>query len=184
MRLQDFGAQFIRPVTGMIIGNPPMGAALTTQAGVANRQALAPFILPEDITVDQVYVNVSTANASNVRVLLHEVLPETNYVGDLIYESTDIDTSTTGDKVLTLPTPITFKGLTPYYGGVWHSGTSTLRGYASGGAPGMGWTSASTPARLAVLNRSVTFGTNTPWPAFTSGQAASLNPVLLRFRVA
>jgi hypothetical protein len=105
------------------------GFALTNNlAGVANRIVTYPFIPNRTITSSSLYLNITTAVASsNARILIYSNLnglPNTK-----LYESANLDCSTTGFKTAT--TTFTFTAGTTYWLAIHSSSTQTFSGISN-----------------------------------------------------
>lgn len=102
----------LRPATGQLIG-PTIGAlSLQTLTATANRLVAVPFIPANTFTSQSLQVNITTlAAGANVRILIYSnlnAIPNTK-----LYESSNLDCSTTGVKTAT--TSFTFNAGTTYW---------------------------------------------------------------------
>jgi hypothetical protein len=116
-------------ITGASTNSSIYSFALSNSiTSVANRLVLYPFIPNNSLTSASLYISVSTLVASsNARILIYSNL---NGVPDTkLYESTNLDCSTTGIKRVT--TTQTFNAGTTYWIGVHTSSTQGLNAISS-----------------------------------------------------
>lgn len=113
----------IKPSVGTSAFTSLNSSNLSTLAGIANKLTVIPYIPAQTITSASLYINVTTLIAgSNARILIYSNLdgkPDTK-----IYESANLDCSTTGVKTAT--TVQTFVAGQTYWIGVQTSSTQTL----------------------------------------------------------
>lgn len=170
------------PSSGVFIGNILSGI-LTTQSSIANTQRIAPFLVNKDTTIDQIGFSVSTALAGNAQILIFES-DDLGRPSTSILQSTNLATNTTGLKLYTIGTPITFKAGKLYWLGLWTSNNVTVRCAQTYANYTVSWTNASTPARQSCLQRTLAFGgVNTNW-SYTSSDHRSSNSPFFLLRVA
>lgn len=98
--------------SGQIISAVVTGTAPATTSGSANRLCAQPFIPAQTFTCSNLFINVTTlAPGTNARILIYSDLngiPDTK-----LYESANLDCSTTGQKIAT--TSFTFTAGTTYW---------------------------------------------------------------------
>lgn len=152
-----------------------------TLAGAANRIDLGPFFSSQPLRFDRVAISVSTAVASALAKIVIYDSNDDGVPNNLLYESGDIDCSTTGGKEQTVD--ITFDANRVYWLGTRHSSTATLRTIVSSSALNMGMTSSNASTMLSCLRRTLTFATaaTDPWN-FVDGDAVFATPPSVRMR--
>ncbi len=138
------------------------GQATGTLAGAANRLEIFPFIARDEIVVTGVAVNCTTLVAAS---LCKVVIYDSDALGRpnaRLYESADMDTSTTGVK--TAAATITLKAGRTYWIGIRHNSTATLSVWAGAATADINGGSPVTTARK-TLRRTLTYATasTTPW---------------------
>lgn len=152
-----------------------------TLAGAANRLDLGPFFTSQPLRVDRVAVAVSTAVASALAKIVIYNSNDDGVPDALIYESGDIDCSSTGGKEITVD--ITFEANRIYWLGTRHSSTATLRTIVSSSALNMGMSSSNSSTMLSCLRRTVTFASAAPDPwNFADSDAVFATPPSVRMR--
>lgn len=114
---------FLKPPSGQSTTVGLLGGAFAGAATIATRIYLTPYIPAQDITCSSLQINVTTAVASsNARILIYSDLdgiPDTK-----LYESANLDCSTTGVKTAT--TTQTFTAGTTYWIGLHSSSTQAF----------------------------------------------------------
>lgn len=165
---------FLVPPTGeyLLTTAGAGGAAAATLAGAAGRVDLFPYLPREDIAINQLVVNCTTAVASAQGKIVVYGSDANGRADGLLLETGVLDFGTTGVKVATVN--LTLKKGEVYWLGVRHSSTATLSAWATTSTPDInGGTAISTSARK-VLRRTLTFANAAPaaW-GFTS---AEINP--------
>jgi len=122
-----FGNYIFPTNSGMVI-NPtsiPVNSE-TNAAGVTNRCFAIPFIPSSTITISGIRLKVnSSITGSNARILIFDNL--INVPNNKIYESSNLDCSTTGLKTAT--TSQTFTAGTVYWLAVHYSANQTIAGF-------------------------------------------------------
>lgn len=157
------------------------GANPGTLAGAANRLDLGPFFTSQPLRVDRVAVAVSTAVASALAKIVIYNSNDDGVPDQLIYESGDLDCSTTGGKEVTVD--ITFDANRVYWLGYRHNSTATLRSIVSSSALNMGMSSSNSSTMLSCLRRTVAYASAAPDPwAFTDSDAVFATPPSIRMR--
>jgi hypothetical protein len=165
--------------------NSPVGHAGATLAGAADRIDLAPFYVPEAVTVDQIGAAVSTAVASSLfRVGVYESdtagrpLTRVLVSGDL-----------SGATVAFVSTTVSFQFVPGkrYWVALHHSSTCTLRAVAATACYPLGLAS-NTGAGVATVVRKAAqaFASGLPatWTWADADLTAAIAPPSVRFRVA
>lgn len=113
----------VKPSAGNSVSVNVSTNAISAQAQTINRLIVSPFIPAQTITCSSLYINVVTLLlSSNAQILIYSNLngkPDTK-----IYQSADLDCSTTGLKTAT--TTQTFEAGTTYWIGVHTSSTQSL----------------------------------------------------------
>ena len=101
-------------------------------AQVLNRIVIYPYVPANNLTSSAFYINVSTALAgSNAKILIYS--DNNGYPGNLLYASTNLDTSTTGIKSTSADIPATVINFTrgeTYWIALWTSAAITVSGIA------------------------------------------------------
>jgi hypothetical protein len=111
--------------SGGIYSNIPIGAPGNTQALTANTIFLMPFIPANSFTTSNLFINVTTLSAgSNARILIYSHSSTNGLPNTKLYESANLDCSTSGIKTVT--TTQTFTAGTIYWLGIYSNGTPTL----------------------------------------------------------
>jgi hypothetical protein len=102
----------LQPATGQLVGPTIGGLGTQTLTATANRLVAVPFIPANTFTSQSLQVNITTlALLANVRILIYSnlnAIPNTK-----LYESANLDCSTTGPKIAT--TSFTFNAGTTYW---------------------------------------------------------------------
>lgn len=147
----------------------------------ANTVLATPFIPKQDMTVDQLGINVTTAAAGSVMLILYKAAsngwPDTNLPSALGVGST----ASTGHVAVTLNQPAVLEAGRLYWVLTHVSAGVTLRA-AANGLPVLG-TSADGTSRYSAIKRSVPYlsGAPSPW-AFTRTDLVTDLPPLVRLR--
>lgn len=147
--------------SGQIYSNIPIGASNATASVSTNLILIMPFKPAQTFTTSNIFINVSTLGAGvNARILLYSHSATNGLPDTKIYESTNLDCSTTGVKTAT--TSQTFTAGTTYWLGVYASGAVTLGGVVVSSLIQIGVDS--TTAQYTSISRSVAFGSApSPW---------------------
>ena len=152
-----------------------------TLAGAANRLDLGPFFTSQPLRIDRVAVAVSTAVASALAKIVIYNSNDDGVPDQLIYESGDLDCSTTGGKEATVD--ITFEANRIYWLGIRHSSTATLRTIVQSSALNMGMSSSNSSTMLSCLRRTVTYANAAPDPwAYADSDPVFATPPSVRMR--
>jgi hypothetical protein len=119
----------LNPSSGFVVSNNLTGAGFGSAVQVINRMILSPFIPAKSFTSSNFLIRVFASVAlSSAKILIYSDLngkPNT-----LLYESTDIDCSTTGTKTVT--TSFNFTAGTIYWLGFWGNSTPQVFVIATG----------------------------------------------------
>jgi hypothetical protein len=167
------------PAAGMFITNNANATALGTQAQVANRTVIAPFVAAYGVTIDQLGISVSTFLASaNCKCVIYDS-DSNGRPTTILRETANIDAGTNGTKLAAITSLALTAGKT-YWIGVRSSGTQTLRTLAVGALPALDYTSAATPAARQTLIKTETFGDAAGnWTYASSQHSTALMPLVL-----
>lgn len=141
-------------VSGQYYDNSFQGSASGTLAAAANRIDLAPYYTSVSLPIDRIGVAVSTAVAASLAKVVIYSSDASGWPDILLYESADLDCSTTGMKEATLS--FTFNSGTQYWVGVHTNSTQTLRTVAVASAVNLGLTSSSAANYATILRRTLT----------------------------
>ena len=131
-----------------------------TLAGAANRMDLGPFFTSQPLRADRAAIAVSTAVAGALAKIVIYDSDDDGLPNNLIYESGNIDCSTTGGKEQVID--ITFEENRIYWLGYRHSSTATLRSIVSSSALNMGMSSSNSSTMLSCLRKTLAFATPAP----------------------
>lgn len=113
--------------SGHVIGNSVTANNSGSMSFSANQQVLNIFNVMIGAEIDGLGLSVSSAGASvTCKMLLFATNPDTGRPTDLLVQSDPIDCSTTGNKIVTIPTT-TIEAGKLYWLGAWSSGTFTAR---------------------------------------------------------
>lgn len=171
------------PSAGAFVANSANATALGTQAQVANRTIIAPFVPAYAMTIDQLGVSVSTllagANAKAVIFASDSLGRPTT----LLRETGNIDAATTGTRFAAI-TSFSFSAGGTYWIGIRASGTFTLRTLAVGALPALSYTNAATPVAQQTLIRTETFADAAGNWAYASSQHSNALMPLVLMRIA
>ena len=177
-----FGAtQIFKPDVGGVIGNM-LTAQAATQAMVAGREDISPFVSAFDLSIDLAYISISTASTgSSIKVVIYASDANGRPIGAPVISGA-IDATSIGTKSASIS--FTFNKGKMYWLGVRLSstGTPTLRVAQPYSHYALTWSTAATPARSAVLRRTIGIDDTTDYPAFSNSliNAASTPMVLMR----
>lgn len=118
----------IHNIPGTFVGSVVNATALSTVAGAANRLDFYPFIPSEDITINELALEVTTLIAGSLaRIGLYDSLSNSLPGQLLTGQGTELNCATTGVKQNTI-TPIKLLGGKVYWVAVLTSSTQTVRG--------------------------------------------------------
>lgn len=158
------------------------GSASGTLAGAANRITLAPYYSSDHLEIDQIGVLVSTAVASSLGKIVIYENGLNNWPDALLFESGNLDFSTTGFKSQALT--FTFDAGRQYWLGIRESSTATLRTIAVASAVNLGIAGASGTSYYTVLRRTITFANPAPtnWAFVKTDLVANVTPPSIRMR--
>jgi len=171
------------PAAGLFIANGSGALALGTQAQVANRTVIAPFIPSLTVTVDQLGVSISTLIASALFKVVIYAADANGRPSTILRETGTIDAGSTGTKFAGI-TSLTLSAGTRYWIGIRSSSTSTLRTLGLTSSPLLTYTNAATPVAQGALIKTETFASAaTDW-SYASGQHSNALVPLVLMRVA
>ncbi len=171
------------PSAGLFIGNSANATALGTQAQVANRTIIAPFVPAYTTAIDQLGLSVSTLLAgASAKCVIFEA-DANGRPTTLLRETATIDAATTGTRFASI-TSLSLEAGRTYWIGVRASGTFTLRTLAVGALPALSYTNAATPAANQVLIRTETYATAAANWTYATGQHSNALMPLVLMRVA
>lgn len=158
--------------SGQIYSNIPIGAnSSTAPFSTPNLILIMPFKPAQTFTTSNIFINVSVLGIGvNARILLYSHSATNGLPDTKIYESTNLDCSTTGVKTAT--TAQTFTAGTTYWLGVHASGAVTFTGVGVASLIQIGMDSSTN--QYTAISRSVTFG-SAPSPWGTTGNQISSN---------
>ncbi len=167
------------PAAGSYVHTGHLSGDTTTQAGVANRISLAPWVCPAGGAVDRLGIQCTTGVASaQARIVIYASDADGRPTGAPIFSSpTALDLATTGFKEETVA--LTFERGEVYWVGVHHSSTATISVFPAAGSPDIPGAQGTTA--LKTLTRgSVTFasGAPNPWTFAASEAATQLAPAI------
>lgn len=141
--------------SGKIYSNIPNGASNGTASVPANLILIMPFKPAQTFTTSNIFINVSVLGIGvNARILLYSHSATNGLPDTKIYESANLDCSTTGVKTAT--TSQTFTAGTTYWLGVHASGAVTLTGVVVASLTQIGMDSSTN--QYTAISRTVTFG--------------------------
>ncbi len=168
------------PVAGLFVPNAANATALGTQAQVADRTIIAPFVPAYGMTIDQLGISVSTLlAASNCKGVIFDT-DANGRPTTLLRETANISSAANATVFSTAFTPLVLVAGKTYWIGVRASGIQTLRTLAVGALPALDYTNAATPAARQVLIRTETFATGaTAWSYASSQHSTALMPLVL-----
>ena len=167
------------PAAGAFVANSANATALGTQAQVANRTVIAPFVPAYNMAVDQLGVSISTLLAANNCKAVIYAADSNGRPATILRETANIDCATTGTKFASI-TSLTLTAGATYWIGIRASGTFTLRTLAVGALPALSYTNAATPVAQQVLIKTETFATAAGnWTYASSQHSNALMPLVL-----
>ncbi len=173
------GTSLFAPLAGAFIPNSQNATALGTQAAVANRNVIAPFVPAYGVTIDQMGVSVSTLLASNNAKCVIYDTDSNGRPTTILRESGLISTGATGTPFASI-TPITFTAGKTYWIGVRMSGTFTLRTLSVSACSVLSYTNAATPVANITLIATETFANAAGnWVYSLSQHSNTLMPLVL-----
>jgi hypothetical protein len=162
-------------------------ASATTLAGAANR--LEMFLFPSarySIAIDQLAVEVTTLIASaKCKVAVYSATAD-GWPDSLLATSAELDLGSTGTKTASIS--LTLSANTPYWIGVHHSSTATLRALNSTSFTplGLGTSGSAGVDGSAIRRTSVTYATGFPssWGSLVVSELIAAAGTLVKVRVA
>ena len=182
-RQQTMSVSGFKPPIGHFVSPLLTALALGTLTGAANRMDIYPWLCVEDMTVDQIGVEVTTAVASAQGKLVIYNVDADNRPTTLAFESTVLDFSTVGYKFVTQS--FSFVKGTVYWFGIRHSSTAAVRAVAVGAMQSLGLTTGAATTANTIARRTVTFGNAAPNPwTFVASELANSAGALFKMRVA
>ncbi len=171
------------PAAGLFIANSANATALGTQAQVANRTVIAPFVPAYATTIDQLGISISTLlAASNCKVVIY-ASDANGRPTTILRETANIDCTTTGTKFAAITSLALTAGAT-YWLGVRSSSTQTLRTIPAGGLPALTYSNAATPSAAQTLILTETFANAAANWTYASSQHSTVLMPLVLMRVA
>jgi hypothetical protein len=171
------------PAAGEFIGNGLNASGLSTQAQVANRTVIHPWIPSKTITVDQLGLSISGLVAS---ALLKRIIYASDANGrpsTVIVETGDIDAGSNGTKFASISS-LTLNAGTLYWQGLRSSSTATVRTISVGSAYPLTYTSAATPIMEPTLILTETYANAAATWTYAASQHSNAQVPLLLMRVA
>jgi hypothetical protein len=174
---------YFTPISGRFIRNSSgVDTTATTRAGAANVLEIAPFIPQTNVTIDELSIIVATAVASSlVKIVVYDS-DANGRPTTLLFESSDLDTSSTGTKSASLSASTLLAGKI-YWFGVRHSSTATLRANQLYNSLNIDNGSAPSTNMIKVLRRTVTFANAAPDPFvfdITEGATTGASAIWMR----
>jgi hypothetical protein len=170
-----------KPAATAWVTNAWNNTAFGTQAQVAGRAVLSPFLSSHDLTIDQVAVSVSTAVAGALfKVVIHAADAD-GRPGAVLAESPTLDAATTGTKTVALAASLSLSKGTLYWIGVRSSSTATLRCLNVGASPQLTASTAATPVGTTTIIRAGEVFANAAadWTFANSQLSNALAPLVL-----
>jgi hypothetical protein len=163
----------------MYLGNSANAVALTTQAQVANRTVIAPYVPAYDMTIDQVGISVSTLLAgANAKVVIFA--SDSNGRPTTLLRETANLSAAAAATVFASITPLAMTAGTKYWLGIRASGTFTLRTLAVAAIPSLSYTGVANPVAQTALIRTETFANPaSDWVYASSQHSNALVPLIL-----
>ena len=166
--------------SGGIYSNIPNGASNSTTALGSNTMYLAPFIPAQTFTISDFKINVAVSGGGNYRILLYSH-SNTNGLPDfLLYESSDLSTSTGGVK--TAITTQSFTAGITYWLGVYGSGAAQFAAVVVASLNQIGMDS-TLAQQYSSITRGATFG-SAPNPFGTTHTKSSASFIRIGLTVA
>lgn len=155
----------------------------TTAPGAANRIELVPWLCPFSQSFDQFGTNVTAAVAGALGKVVVYAADADGYPSTLLYESGDMDFSTTGAKTATPGAPLNFVRGALYWVGLRFSANATVSVHNAYTTPQLG--SASIGSVGKALRRTLAYATGAPNPwGYVVGEESNPNPVCVWMRAA
>lgn len=167
------------PAATLFVANSANATALGTQAQVADRAIIAPFVAAYTMTIDQLGVSVSTLLAgANAKCVIFDS-DSNGRPTTILRETGNISAAATGTVFAAITSLALTAGKT-YWIGVRASGTFTLRTLAVGALPALDYTNAATPVARQCLIRTETFANAAGnWTYASSQHSNALMPLVL-----
>lgn len=175
----------INYITGRYYDQATRSTASATVAGAAGRLELSPMMVPTNLAVDRMGVNVTTLVAS---ALGRCVVYSSDSLGRpstrVLYGSADLDFGSTGFKEHTVT--FTFQAGVLYWVGIHHSSTATISAIPVAGLHNLGLSASNATNYQTCLRQTITYATGAP-ASFTFAAANLSSNVIfpsIRFRAA
>lgn len=171
----------LKPAATAWITNAWNNTAFTTQAQVAGRSVLSPFLSSHDVTIDQIGVSVATGVASALFKVVIYAADANGRPTTVLAESGTLDGATPATRTLALASPVNLAKGALYWIGVRSSSTATLRCLNVGASPQLTASTAATPVGTITLIRTgETFADPaTAWTYANSQLSNALAPLVL-----
>jgi hypothetical protein len=177
------GFTMMNPAATLFVANAANATALGTQAQVANRTVIAPFVAGVAMTIDQLGISISTLlAASNCKCVIYDS-DSNGRPTTILRETANIDCATTGTKFASI-TSLALTAGKIYWIGVRSSGTQTIRTLPVGAIPVLSWTNAATPVAQQALILTETFANAAANWTYASSQLSNALVPLVLMRVA
>ena len=169
----------MKPGAGLYASNGILTTALSTQAQVANRTVIAPWVPSYNMTIDQVGISVSTLlAASNCKVVIYAADAD-GRPSTVLLESANLSAAAAATVFVTV-TALALTAGTTYWVGVRSSGTQTLRCLNVGAMRVLNYTNAATPVAQGSLILTETFANAAAtWTYATAQHSTALAPLVL-----
>lgn len=173
--------QFMRPDAGAYVATT-LGAALTTMTPGANAEHIAPYMMPWEVTADQILASCTTPVAgSSVKATIYAA-DALGRPGSLIYESAAIDTAAAATA--SVAANVTLAAARLYWIGLRFSAGQTVRAMDIAAQWPLSWSAAPTPAAYPKLGRSLAYASAaTDW-SYSNSQMVAGNPPFILMRMA
>lgn len=174
---------FVMPAAGSYLRTDNgAGTTAATVAGAANRFDVFPWVCRQDVTIDRLGINCTTAVAGALAKIAVFAADANGRPAGRLTETGDLDLSTTGAKEATLSLSL-LEGEV-YWFGVRHSATATVSAWQPYTTPNIPLTTLSTAAG-GVYRRTLAFATGAPanW-GWLATEAATGNAPAVWLRVA
>lgn len=158
--------------SGKIYSNIPIGGGNTNLSPSANSILMTPFQPSYTFTTSNMFINVSTlAVGVSARILLYSHSVANGLPDQKLYESSDLDCSTTGIKTAT--TSQTFIAGTTYWLGIYANGSPSFAGASVASLLQIGMDAAGN--QYTSISRTVTFGSApTTWGTTANNYNSSI----------
>ncbi len=164
----------VKQFSGTLVSSAVVADAASTLAGAANAVDLAPIRCVEDLSINSIQCNVTTAVASaKVRLAVYESNDDGWPTGTPIAESAELDCGSTGTKSTAVS--FTLSGSKQYWLACWHSSTATLRSIPVGAMIVLGAGLSGTAQNNKVRLTGITYGTATAFRDFTANPVVAAN---------